>query len=58
MYQDLWIAGDSLLELEFVMALITSLPSSWDNFIASIDFKGLEDTDDKKKMAAGHSIVS
>ena len=58
MYQDLWIARDSLLELEFVMALITSLPPSWDNFIASIDFKELGETDDKKRMAAAHSIIS
>jgi hypothetical protein len=40
------------------MALITSLPPSWDNFIASIDFKDLMETDDKKRMAVVNSIIS
>jgi len=57
-YQDLRVARDPLLESEFAMTLITSLPPSWDNFIASIDFKDLAETDDKKRMAAVNSIIS
>src|SRR5258708_8815672 len=48
-YQDLKITGKGLSEGNFIMALLRSLPPSWDNFISSTDISGIDSTDDQKK---------
>src|SRR5258708_2695907 len=48
-YQDLKIAGEGLSEGNFIMALLMSLPPSWDNFISSTNISGIDSTDDQKK---------
>src|SRR5258708_5345157 len=48
-YQDLKIAGKGLSEGNFIMALLMSLPPSWDNFISSTNISRIDSTDDQKK---------
>src|SRR5258708_4080245 len=57
-YQDLKIAGDNLLESEFLITLVCSLPTSWDTFIGSIKFNEVKSEDDKIKQAAIDSILA
>ena len=57
-YQDLKVAGDNLPESEFLITLICSLPTSWDTFIASIDYSEVESNDEKIKQKAIDSILA
>src|SRR5260370_1901091 len=56
-YQDLWVTGDGLPESEFLMLLFCSLPSSWETFIASIDFTDVDSDDEATKNKAVASIL-
>ena len=49
-YQDLQVARDALPESEFLKVLLMSLPSTWDNFITSIDFRDLSADEKAKKL--------
>ncbi len=51
------VAGDGLLESEFLMLLFCSLPPSWETFIASIDFTDVDNDDEKIKNKAVASIL-
>ena len=57
-YQDLKVAGDNLPESEFLITLICSLPTSWDTFIASIDYSEVKSDDEKIKQKAIDSILT
>src|SRR5260370_31957227 len=57
-YQDLKIAGDNLLESEFLITLVCSLPTSWDTFIGSINFNEVKSEDDKIKQPTFDSILA
>ena len=55
-YQDLCIAGETLAESEFLMAVLISLPTSWDSFTSTIELKDLDSTDNKIRKSGIDSI--
>jgi hypothetical protein len=57
-YNDLHIAGDNLSDTEFTMAMLISLPTSWDNFTSMIELKELESLDPIVKNAANDYILN
>ena len=57
-YNNLRIAGDNVQDSEFVMALLISLPTSWDSFTSTIELKDLDSTDTAVKSATADYILN